>query len=1170
MESKDGKEDKNVNALLSLPDSTKTLGKKSKSREVNPSGLKRKVSQDTRRMPQKDKPAISGASPKTAGHKNGKESFCGPEEKYALAFKYSPIGICISSLQDGRYVEVNEVYSNFLGYRREELIGRTSSEINLWVDMAERDALVRELLEKGTVTDFQLRFRDRNGHVHWGNVAAALVTIGQELYVLTQTQDVTDKKKIKEQFEKSEAKYRLLAENLTDVIFTIDMNFNYTYASPSTYHLLGYTAEELMTMKVENLVDPETLAWFMEMLAEEMEIEKRPDRDLKRSRVLEYQHIRKDGSTIWVENKITFLRDQDNNAIGIIGTVRDIAERKRAEEQVCKEIDFNRSVLDSLTVPFFMFDTASMTFFRWNKTFSAVSGYSDEELGQMRPSALISEHQKDFLLAKFEEFQRTGHIAFEMPVLSKNGSVTPYLLSGNLLHHDGKPFVVGMGIDITERKKAEESLRRSEEKYRTILENMEEGYFEVDLSGNFTFFNDATCRHFGYSREEMTGMKNRQYMDEKNSKALYIVFNRIYETDQPVTNLEWQIIRKDGAKRDIEGFVFLLKDVAGTPIGFRGIVRDITERKQVQEKLHRERQLFKSVTEQSSDIIIIADTRGRITYENPAVEKILGYRVEERLGASGYDLVHPDDAQIVADAAGKLFHNIQAPVQKGEIRLHHKNGSWRTFEVTASNLVKDHVVEAAIVNMHDITARKRSEELIRQSEAKYRLLADNMKDYVWLMDLNLKINYISPSVERLMGYSLEDFKKFSLDKFLTVQSFQAAMDFFAIEMPKALGAPPDYVLERSLELEFCCKNGQTVWGECNFSLIRDDKGKPLSLLGVSRNINERKQMEDALRKSEENFRHSLDDSPLGVRISTVEGKTLYANRAILDMYGYDSKEELQNTPLQERYTPETFEAFKERKKKRLKGQFGPSEYEISIIRKDGEIRHLHVFRKEIFWNGQKQSQVIYEDITLRRRAENRLNETLESLRQSIKITIQVLGTASEAKDPYMAGHQRRVADLARAIATEMKLPQDKIEAIRMASAIHDIGKISVPAEILCKPAILSDIEFSFVKNHPRYSYDIMKEVESPWPLADIVYQHHERMDGSGYPLGLKNDEILIESRILAVADVVEAMISYRPYRPALALEMALAEIEDNAGTLYDAEVVKACLRLFRDKNYQMS
>jgi len=532
-------------------------------------------------------------------------------------------------------------------------------------------------------------------------------------------------------------------------------------------------------------------------------------------------------------------------------------------------------------------------------------------------------------------------------------------------------------------------------------------------------------------------------MDEQTAEKLSHIFKKIYETDPPVTNLEWQIIRKDGSTRQIEGSISLLKDISGLPKGFRGIARDITGRKQ-------------------------------------------------------------------------------------------------------------------------------SEELLRQSEEKYRLLADNMKEYVWLMDLDLKINYISPSVEKLMHYTLDDFQKLPLDKILTAASFEAAMDFFAAEMPKAIKAPPDYLLERSLELEFCCKDGRAVWGECNFSFIRDEIGNPLSILGVSRNINERRQMEDALRKSEENFRRSLDDSPLGVRISTMEGKTLYANRAILDMYGYDKIEELENTPLQERYTPESYAEFKERKRKRLQGEFGPSEYEISIVRKDGEIRHLHVFRKEIFWNGQRQSQVIYEDITLRRRAEDRLNETLESLRQSIKITIQVLGTASEAKDPYMAGHQRRVADLARAIATEMKLPHEKIEAIRMASAIHDIGKISVPAEILCKPAILNDLEFSLVKNHPRYSYDIIKEVESPWPLADIVHQHHERVDGSGYPLGLRNGEILIESRILAVADVVEAMISYRPYRPALALNIALAEIESNAGILYDRDVVEACLRLFREKNYRIA
>jgi HD-GYP domain-containing protein (c-di-GMP phosphodiesterase class II) len=239
------------------------------------------------------------------------------------------------------------------------------------------------------------------------------------------------------------------------------------------------------------------------------------------------------------------------------------------------------------------------------------------------------------------------------------------------------------------------------------------------------------------------------------------------------------------------------------------------------------------------------------------------------------------------------------------------------------------------------------------------------------------------------------------------------------------------------------------------------------------------------------------------------------------------------------------------------------------VRKNGEIRHLQVFRKEIFWNGKKQSQVIYQDITLRRQAEEKLNETLENLRRSIKTTIQVLGTASEARDPYTAGHQKKVADLARAIATEMELPHDTIEGVRMAGAIHDIGKISIPSEILCKPTTLSDLEFSFIKAHTQYSYEIMKGVEAPWPLADIVHQHHERINGTGYPQGLKGKNILIEARILAVADVVEAMISYRPYRPALGLEIALTEIEHNAGTLYDRKVADACLKLFREKSYQI-
>jgi putative nucleotidyltransferase with HDIG domain len=209
------------------------------------------------------------------------------------------------------------------------------------------------------------------------------------------------------------------------------------------------------------------------------------------------------------------------------------------------------------------------------------------------------------------------------------------------------------------------------------------------------------------------------------------------------------------------------------------------------------------------------------------------------------------------------------------------------------------------------------------------------------------------------------------------------------------------------------------------------------------------------------------------------------------------------------------------------------------------------------------------DITERKRAEAKLQQTLDSLKNAVGATIQVMVSAVEMKDPYTAGHQLRVADLAGAIATEMGLIQEKIDGIKMAGSIHDIGKLSIPAEILSKPTKLTKIEFSLVKEHVRSGYEMLKNVESPWPLAQIIYQHHERMDGSGYPRNLKGDEIIMEARIMAVADVVEAMASHRPYRPSLGIDATLGEIEKNRGILYDAAVADACLRLFRKKGFQL-
>ena len=188
-------------------------------------------------------------------------------------------------------------------------------------------------------------------------------------------------------------------------------------------------------------------------------------------------------------------------------------------------------------------------------------------------------------------------------------------------------------------------------------------------------------------------------------------------------------------------------------------------------------------------------------------------------------------------------------------------------------------------------------------------------------------------------------------------------------------------------------------------------------------------------------------------------------------------------------------------------------------------------------------------------------------KESFTHAITAIASTVEMRDPYTAGHQRRVSDLAVKIAAEMGLSLERIEGLRMACVVHDIGKIHVPAEILSNPGTLTEAEFEIIKTHPKVGFEILKGIDFPWPVAEIVYQHHEKLDGSGYPRGLKGDEILLEARILTVADVVEAMSSHRPYRPLLGVFPALQEITQHKGTLYDLQVVDACLRVFLEKKY---
>jgi len=199
-----------------------------------------------------------------------------------------------------------------------------------------------------------------------------------------------------------------------------------------------------------------------------------------------------------------------------------------------------------------------------------------------------------------------------------------------------------------------------------------------------------------------------------------------------------------------------------------------------------------------------------------------------------------------------------------------------------------------------------------------------------------------------------------------------------------------------------------------------------------------------------------------------------------------------------------------------------------------------------------------------------LDDSARRYKRALEGTIHAIAMVAEMRDPYTAGHERRVAKLSQSIACEMSFSCDQVEGVYLSATIHDIGKIAIPAEILAKPCALSEIEFNLMKTHPRVGYDILKSVEFPWPVAEVLVQHHERMDGSGYPQKLKGEEISMSSRIVAVADVVEGMSNHRPYRPALGIEKALEEISGSRGIKYDPDVVDICIHLFEKKDFKFS
>jgi PAS domain S-box-containing protein/putative nucleotidyltransferase with HDIG domain len=461
-------------------------------------------------------------------------------------------------------------------------------------------------------------------------------------------------------------------------------------------------------------------------------------------------------------------------------------------------------------------------------------------------------------------------------------------------------------------------------------------------------------------------------------------------------------------------------------------------------------------------------------------------------------------------------------------------------------------------------AREQNGEAATESESRLQALIQSLQETVYAIDEDGTITYVSPQIESVLGYRPEEMTGRPFMSYVHHQDLKTMLHHF--EKGGQDGLEP-------WESRLHAKDGRIVWVRAAVSRQLMHAGRFRGISGTLSDVTERRRMELDLAESRRRMANLMDHLPgMAYRCRNDRDWTLeYVSAGCLELTGYTADELVGSRAItfNELIHPDEREHIWEAVQSAV-AESGNYRLTYRIRSRDG--RGKWVFEQGGAVPSPDGAPLTLEgfisDITEQHLAESRVRDSFAKLRQALGGIIKAMASTIEYRDPCTSGHQQRVADLARRIAREMGLPAERVDGLRMAGVIHDIGKVAVPAEILGKPSKLSPIETLLVKTHAQTGFEIIRDIEFPWPIARMVLEHHERLDGSGYPGGLAGDETLLESRILAVADVVEAMCSHRPYRPALGSEAALGEIQANRGILYDAGVVDACLRLFQEEDFQ--
>ncbi len=836
---------------------------------------------------------------------------------------------------------------------------------------------------------------------------------------------------------------------------------------------------------------------------------------------------------------------------------------KQAETE--KEIEKQKfkTLAENIYEGLWQIDKDSLTVFV-NQRMADMLGYEINEMMGRHIFEFMDKEGKKISETMLERRKKGITEQHEFIFLRKNGEkISTNLETAPLFDHRGKYNGSIANIsDITEKKLAEQEIKERDEILKYIVKHDPNAIAVFDMDMQYVAVSDRYLKDYDIKEEDLLG------------KHHYDVF-----ADTPE---KWKDVHKRclaGAVESKEDDFFIRSDgsitytrwqcmpwyIASGNIGGIITYTEVTTKRKTAEKALKESEEFnRRIVETANEGILVMDKDFKITYANKKMADMLAYKAEDMVEKEMSDFVVDEEME---DHMIKMKESKKGNPAFYERSLRSQDGKvLRMFVSSAITKDADGRFKGFFGMFSNTTKRKKAEEDLRQRENLLSKIFEILPVGLWITDKNGKLIRSNQKGREIWGaeplVGKEEYGVFKARRMPSMQEIEP--DDWALMHTVNEGAT---IVDEMLEIDAFDGKKKTI---LNYTApVFNDKGKVESAVIVNLDISERAKDQKLLRESEQKYRRIFETAPIGIFTLDSKGVITSCNHEIIRLaerpieqligkhftrLNFLKKKDMPHyiKLFEQVLHEESAESFKISWESAKKGEIVAEIYP-RLIKAEEDIIGI---------------QVMVRDVSKETRAERDLLKSYEKIQHTLDGAIHTLSMIIEIKDPYTGSHQRNVAKLTLAIAAELGIEKEKQKMLYISALIHDLGKIAIPASILSKPSKLNDIELSMIHTHPQVGYEIVSEIDFNFHVSEIILQHHERLNGSGYPKGLKAEDILFEAKLIAVADIVEAITNHRPYRPALGINKALQELEAGKGTLFDPLIADACIRIFKRDHFQ--